>query len=120
MPDPIADFANRPADIWQRGMTVVVGRDAGALQLLHQVELASVHHDEVRSQREDALEIRIEERSHALQVLHLRWILVEAADCDHLRPRADGKEDLRHRRDERDDPLGSSRCLRRREGDQQQ
>ena len=79
-------------------------------ELLLQVLLASVDDDEIGPQREDALEIRIEQRSHPLQLLHLRRVLVEAADRDHLRPCADGKENLRHRWNQRDDPLRRAGC----------
>ena len=60
---------------------------------------------EIWTEREDPLEIRIEQRPDPLQLLHFRRVLVEAADRDHLRPRAHRKEDLRHGGNQRDDPL---------------
>ena len=83
-------------------------------ELLLQVELAAVDDDEVRPEREDPLEVGIEQRAHARQRFDLGRIVVEAADRDDLRARADGKEDLGDRRDERDDAGRARRGAARR------
>ena len=53
--------------------------------------LAPVDDDEIRLQRQDPLDVRIEQRSDARQLLHLGRIGVEAADGDDLRTCADAR-----------------------------
>ena len=73
-------------DVRQRRVAVDEDRNLRALELLPQVGLAAVDGDQIRLQREDALDVRIDERADALQLLDLRRIAIEAADGDDLRP----------------------------------
>ena len=85
-------------------MPIVKRRDTRALELLLEIRLAGVEDNEVRTQRENALQVRIEKRAYALQLLDLGRVAIEAAHCDDLRPRADGEKRLGNGGNERDDP----------------
>ena len=88
---------------------VRVVADAGAFELLLQLGLRSIDNDEVWFQRKDALQVRIEERAHALEFGDLRRVTIEAANRHDLWARANGEQHLGDRGNDRDDPCGALR-----------
>ena len=71
--------------------------------------LGPVGDHEIRAQRQDPLDIGVEQSSYARQRLHLRGEIVEAADGDDLRTGLYFKEHLGQRRDKRNDALAAAR-----------
>jgi hypothetical protein len=90
--------------------------DAGLLQLLLERLLRSVRHDEIGLQRQDAFEVRIEQRADLRQLLDLCGALVETADAHHLRSGTHRKEHFGGSRHERDHPRSDGRRVRRLRG----
>ena len=105
-------------DVGQPGVAVRIDGNARPRELRLQILLAPVDRDEIRPEREDPLEVRIEQRPDPLEILHLRRVLVEAADADDLRSRANREQHLGERRHQRDDPLRPCRSLCARRGDE--
>ena len=77
--------------------------DAGPRELRPQIALAAVDDDEVGPQRQDPLDIGIEQRADARQLVTSGGNVVEAADRDDLRPGADREQHLGDGGDEGDD-----------------
>ncbi len=92
----------RGGDIRDPPVAVVEYRNTGSLQLRFQCVLSPIGKHEVRTHREDALGVRIQERTHPWQRLHLRGIVVIAADGHHAGTCADRVERLGERRYQRD------------------
>ena len=103
---PARSAACAGGHVGQAGMAIVEHADAGARELLLQVGLAAVHDHQVRLQRKDALDIRIEQGADARQLRHRRRVRVVAADGDHARAGTDFVKHLGHRGDEGDDARG--------------
>ncbi len=92
-------------DVRQTGVLVQKHRNPGALELRAEIVLRSVHDHEVRFQRDDALDIGIDEAADLRPRQRFRRIAVEIADADHTRSCAHGKQHLGGGRDDRDDAL---------------
>jgi hypothetical protein len=75
---------------------IVEDADARARELLLEFRLAAVDDRRDRLERQDALDVRIEQRADVRQRLHLGRISVVAADRDNARPGADLVEHLGH------------------------
>ena len=78
-------------------------RNADALQTRDQLGLADVDDDEIGLQRQDALEVRVQQRADARPLRGLGRIRVEARHADDLIAGADREEHLGDRGDEADD-----------------
>ena len=89
----------RPA-CWYRNIGML-----RALDLRPEIVLRSVHDDEIRFQRDDALDVGIDEAADLRARQRLWRIAVEIADADHARARAHREQHLGRRRDDRDDAL---------------
>ena len=61
---------------------------------LHEIVLAAIDDDEVRPQRQNALDVGVEQRADAGKRCDLGRLLVVAADGDDAWPGADGKQNL--------------------------
>jgi hypothetical protein len=85
-------------------MSVAERPDAGTGELGLHAPLRPVGDHEIRAQRQDPFDIRIQQSSHARQRRHLWREIVEAAHRDDLGTRPDCEEHLGQGRDERDDP----------------
>ena len=72
-------------------------------ELRQHVGLAAIDDDQIRPEREDPLDVGIEQRAHPWQALDLRREMVEAADAHDPRSRADREQHLGDRGDQRDD-----------------
>ena len=72
-------------------------------ELRQHIGLAAIDDDEIRPEREDALDVRVEQRAHPWQALDLRREMVEAADANDPRPGAEREQHLGDRGDQRDD-----------------
>ena len=103
--DPLSERRDRLHQIRDVRVLVVEGRNAQPLQPLDQIALRAVEDDEVGPERDDALEIRIDQGADARSRLDGRRIVIEARDSHDLIARADGEEHLGHRGHQRDDPL---------------
>ena len=91
---------NRCRDVRQSSVLVDEHRDLGPIELCPQVRLTAVDDGEIRLEGQDALEIGIQQGSHALNLLNVGRIVIEAADTDHLLAGADGEQHLGHRRNQ--------------------
>ena len=76
-------------------MHVAEPRDAGAFELLREVALRAVDDDQVRPQRQDLLDVGIEQRADVRKRAHLRRFTIETADRHHARPGPDREQHLR-------------------------
>ena len=59
----LAELSERRRDVCQSGVCVHERRDLRAAQLASDVGLAAIDDDQIRPQREDAFDIRIEQRA---------------------------------------------------------
>ena len=75
-------------------------------ELLAQFHLAFEHDHQVRPQCDDAFHVGIEQRAHSGQALDVGRVVIEAADRDHPRSRADREEHLGGGGHQRDDARG--------------
>ena len=103
VPGPRAEGADRLRHVGQARVHVREHRDLRAIELRFQVLLRAVDDDQVGSQRQNPLQVGIQERPHARQRSDRRRLLIVAAHRDDLRARADRKQDLCHCRHQRDD-----------------
>ena len=103
--DAGAERANGRSDVREAGVLIQEHRDAGALELRAQIGLRSVHHDQIRLQRDDTLDIRIDEAADLGTCLRLGRVAVEVADTDDARSSAHREQHLCRGGDDRDDPL---------------
>jgi ribonucleoside-diphosphate reductase alpha chain len=89
----------RPADPDVRldDIAFAAGLHLYALELRPELRLRAVNGNQVGAQRQDLLDIRVEQRADFLQLVDLWREMIEAADRDHLRSAAHGEEDLGHR-----------------------
>jgi hypothetical protein len=62
--------------------------------------LAAIHDDEVWAERENALEIRVQQRPDPRQLRHFWWELVEAANPDDAVAGTECEQHFGHRRDD--------------------
>ena len=106
--DPLTKPPDRHGDVRQSGVLVVEPRHARPIEPRDQLLLCAVDDDEIRLERENALDVRIEQRADSLPRRDLRRIPVEARHADDLIARADGEEHLGDGGDERDDPVGGT------------
>jgi hypothetical protein len=95
---------DRRQDVGQRRMAVHVHRHLRPFELLAKVRLRGVNDDEIRMQRQDALDVRVDQRTDTGKFVDVRRIAIETAHRHHLRTGPDRKEHLGHGGDERDDP----------------
>src|SRR4029453_103009 len=102
------NVANRLQDAVDTAMAVRVDANAVARDLPLQFALRSIDNDEIRTQRQNPLGVRIEQRPDARQRFRVGREVVIAADADDLRSGADGKQHLGDVRDERDDTTSGS------------
>ena len=102
-PDSLAESPHRYRDVRQPGVRVHERGDSCPSQLRQDVGLAAVDDDQIRPEREDPFDVGIEQRPHSRQALDLRREMVEAADANDPRTRADGEQHLGDRGDQRDD-----------------
>ncbi len=86
-------------------MAVIEDADARPRELLLQIRLAAINHDQLWFQRQYQLDVGIEKRANARQPFHFRRIRVVAADAHHTRPCADREEHLGGGWDQGDDPV---------------
>ncbi len=110
--DARAERADRDRDVGQAGVAVDVDGNLRALELRAQVRLAGVNHHEIRAQRQDPLDVGIDQRADSRQLLDLGRKPVEAADRHDLRARADREQHLGDGGDDRDDARRGARSLR--------
>ena len=101
--DARAERSDRLGDVRQPAMHIWIDRNARAIQLRAQIRLRSVQDHEVGLQRENSLDIRIEQRPDARQLLDLRRKPIVAPDGDNPVARSHREQHLRRRRDDRDD-----------------
>ena len=102
-PDSLAEPPHRYRDVRQPGVRVHERGDSCPSQLRQDVSLAAVDDDQIRPEREDPFDVGIEQRPHSRQALDLRREMVEAADANDPRSRADREQHLGDRGDEGDD-----------------
>ena len=83
--DAIAERRDRRADIGETRVPVDERRDAApAADATDEFRLGDVDDDEIRLERQDALEVRIQQRADARSRRRLGRIRVEARNADHL------------------------------------
>ena len=109
--DPLAEPPDRHGDVREPRVLVIEPRHARAIEARDQLLLRAVDDDEIRFQRENALDVRIDQRAHSLPRRDLGRILVVARHADDLIARAHGEEHLGDGGDERNDPLGAELLL---------
>jgi hypothetical protein len=111
-----AEAADRLRDVGQTAVQVSVVRHAGTFHLRAQIGLRAVEDDEVRPQRKDPLDVRIEQRADARQRVHLGRKAIVAADGDDAIARAHREQHLGRRGNDRDDAMSTARLPPSRRG----
>ena len=101
---PLPEVSHHERDVLHAAVAERVRLDPGALQLALQLELGPIDDRQVRPEREDAFQVRVEQPADARDPVHFGWILVEAAHAHEPISGADGKEHLGDVGDEGDDP----------------
>ena len=101
--DPIAEGANGGREVRKPCVLVLVHRQARAAETRDQIRLRTVHDDKIGLERQNPLEVRIEERADLWQCADFRRVGVKTRDADHVLAGADRKEHLGHGRDEGND-----------------
>ena len=109
--DAFAHLTDGGGDVGKARVRVGEPLDPGAFELGHQVLLRVIQEDQIRTQRQNPLDIGIEQRADALALIDLGRIPVEVADRNDAASRADREQHFRHRRHDRDDPGRLGGCL---------
>ena len=104
-PDARAEAADRLRDVGQPAVDVPVVGDAGALHLRTQIGLRAVEDQQIGLERQDPLDVWIEQRPHTRQLVDLRRKAIVAADGDDAIAGAHREEHLGRRRNDRDDAM---------------
>ena len=107
--DPRADRPHRRSDVGQRPVLVAVERNRRAVEALLQVFLRVVNDDQVRLQREDSLDVRIDQSPHARDAIDLWRVPIVGADADDAVACAHREDHFGDGRDEGDDSAGRFR-----------
>ena len=103
MSHPVTQSENCEGDLCQSAVLVKKRRHFGARQPRNQIVLGSVRDNQIGFERQDALEVGIDQRSHLGPGPNFRWKLVEARHAHHFVTRANREQHLGDSRDHRDD-----------------